>query len=73
MARKESLGEDIAVRAFSQWYARQGTSVATRDKDAGMLAEALWKLVKAKKLHIGRKGFVVKRGRGRLIVEARQK
>jgi hypothetical protein len=72
-ALRKSLGEDIAAKAFSQWYARQAASVATQDKNAGVIAEALWKLVKAKRVHIGRKGYVVKRGRGRLIVEARQK
>jgi hypothetical protein len=68
-ALRKSLGDDIAERAFSQWYARQRLSnVVVADKNASAIALTLWKLVEAKKLRIGRKGYVVKRGRGRLIV-----
>lgn len=69
-ALRKSLGDEIADRAFAQWYARQGMSnVVAADKNASAIALTLWKLVQTKKLRIGRKGYVVKRGRGRLIVE----
>jgi len=69
-ALRKSLGDDIAERAFAQWYARQSmANVTAADKNASAIALTLWKLVQAKKLRIGRRGYVIKRGRGRLIVE----
>ena len=69
-ALRKSLGDDIAEKAFAEWYAREGVSNALpADKNATTIADTLWKLVQAKKLRISRKGYLVKRGRGRLIVE----
>jgi hypothetical protein len=66
-ALKKSLGQDIAERAFSEWLVNQNTSPLS-DKNAGVIAGALWPLVQNKQLRIGRQGYFVKRGRGRLIV-----
>ena len=66
-ALKKSLGEEIAERAFSEWLSNQNTSQLS-DKNAGVIADTLWPLVLSKQLRIGRTGYFVKRGRGRLIV-----
>ncbi len=69
-ALRKSLGDEIAERAFAQWYAKQGKGNSRpADKNAKLIADALWKLVRTKNLRITRKGYTVKRGRKRLIVE----
>lgn len=69
-ALKKSLGDEIAERAFAEWYEKFGTSPeAPADKNATTIAEALRPLVKSNKLQIPRGGYVLRRGRGRVIVE----
>jgi hypothetical protein len=68
-ALKKSLGDEIAQRAFAEWLASSSASTSA-DKDAGLIADTLWPLVQSKQLHIGRSGYYVKRGRGRLVVAA---
>ena len=67
----KSVGEDIGERAFAEWLARQATveAVPARDRNAELIAESLWSLVQQGKLRIRRGGYVLKRGRGRLIIE----
>ncbi len=71
-ALRKSLGKAIADRAFAAWYQARGSSGAagSGDRDADTIAASLWKMVRAKKLRVSRRGYTVKRGRGRLIVEA---
>ncbi len=69
-ALRKSLGDTIADRAFTQWFrqktrARAGAPV---DQNAELIASTLLPLAKARKLRIGRGGYLVKRGRGRVIV-----
>ena len=69
-ALRKSLGTAIADRAFSQWLRRRvkaGPAVA-RDKNANLIADALGQLIKSSGLRIPRGGYVVTRGRGRVIV-----
>ncbi len=69
-ALRKSLGEDIAEKAFSEWYAKSGTTGGTAaDKNATLIAESLQPLVKSNRLRIPRGGYIVRRGRGRVIVE----
>lgn len=69
-ALRKSLGKDIANKAFAEWYAQQGTSMAVaEDKNAALIANALEPLIKSNKLRIPRGGYLVRRGRGRVIVE----
>lgn len=69
-ALRKSLGEDIATKAFSEWYATSGTSGGGgTDKNAALIAETLQPLVKSNRLRIPRGGYLVRRGRGRVIVE----
>jgi hypothetical protein len=67
-ALRKSLGDQIADRAFIEWLAGNGEVGSAEDKSAFTIAETLWPLVKSKQLRIGRSGYFVKRGRGRLIV-----
>lgn len=68
-ALRKSLGEDIANKAFAEWHATLVSKNGVQeDTNAELIASTLWPLVEAKKLMIPRKGYLVKRGRGRLVV-----
>jgi hypothetical protein len=71
-ALRKSLGDEIAEGAFAKWYARHGDTEQD-DKNANVIAEVLWDMIQKKKLRISRRGYVVKRGRQRLIVEAQRR
>ena len=69
-ALRKSLGEEIANRAFSEWLATSsGTPSAAADRNAVMIADVLSDLASDGKLTIPRGGYIVRRGRGRVIVE----
>jgi hypothetical protein len=68
-ALRKSLGEDIADKAFAQWYASAGSDGVAGDKNADLIVDALYPLIKSNKLRIPRGGYIVRRGRGRVIVE----
>lgn len=68
-ALRKSLGTEIADEAFARWLAEQpAKKVETEDANAAMIADALGKLVESKGLRIPKTGYMVKRGRGRVIV-----
>ena len=69
-ALRKSLGSAIADEAFSKWLA-QADDEPEADRNAGVIADTLWTLVQEGKLLIRRGGYIVRRGRGRVIVEAR--
>ena len=71
-ALRKSVGEDIGERAFAEWLSRPATARAS-DRNAELIAESLWSLVEQGKLAIRSGGYVVKRGRGRIIVEPAKK
>ena len=68
-ALRKSVGDRIAERAFAQWLAsaKNEPRVAV-DRNAEMIVGALEPLAKARKLRIPRGGYLVRRGRGRVIV-----
>jgi hypothetical protein len=69
-ALRKSLGEDIGTRAFSEWLSTQDNGAAEpNDKYARTITEALQPLIKSGKLRIPRGGYLLRRGRGRVIVE----
>ncbi len=68
-ALRKSLGDDIAEKAFAEWCASAGTDGVAGDKNADLITEALEPLVLSNKLRIPRGGYIVRRGRGRVIVE----
>ena len=68
-ALRKSVGEEIGTAAFAKWLAAQPTEPKIpTDKNAEQIAAALDPLVKTKKLRIPRGGYLVKRGRGRVVV-----
>lgn len=66
-ALRKSVGNEIAEEAFAKWLSSQRT-VAT-DKNAELIANTLWPLIEQRKLMIPRGGYLVRRGRGRIVVE----
>ncbi len=69
-ALRKSLGDTIANRAFAQWLRQKAGSKAAPpvDRNAQTIAGALESLAKSGKLRIPRGGYLVRRGRGRVIV-----
>ncbi len=67
-ALRRSIGPAIADKAFARWL-DQATEAPEVDKDAEIIRDALWSLIQEGKLFIRRGGYVVRRGRGRVIVE----
>ena len=67
---RKSLGPAIADEAFSKWLA-QANDEPEGDANAEVVADALWDLIQDGKLTIQRGGYIVRRGRKRVIVEAR--
>lgn len=69
VALRKSLGDKIADDAFSKWLSEQVESPEPEDKNALAIKEALENLVEKKNLHFPRGGYLIRRGRGRVIVE----
>ena len=67
-ALRKSIGSEIGERAFAEWLSSQPAGKKT-DKSAEMIVDALWPLVQQGRLAIPRGGYLVGRGRGRIIVE----
>jgi hypothetical protein len=68
-ALRKSIGEDIGLRAFSEWLSKQSTGVeGETDKNAERIKAALEPLIKSGRLTIPRGGYLVRRGRNRVIV-----
>ena len=69
-ALRKSLGDEIAERAFSEWRENHGSNGAgTADRNANTIVEALQPLIEDGKLRIPRGGYILRRGRGRVIIE----
>ena len=67
-ALRKSLGPAIADEAFTKWLDQQAEAPET-DGNAEIISNALWDLIQDGKVSIRRGGYVVRRGRGRVIVE----
>lgn len=69
-ALRKSLGDEIAEKAFREWFDRFGdtTPAPQVDKNAQVIVETLGELVNSGKLRIPRGGYHLARGRGRVIV-----
>lgn len=70
-ALRKSIGDKLGDEAFGKWLKKQNTAQGTvaEDKNAALIAESLIKLIDEKDLRIPRGGYLVTRGRGRVIVE----
>jgi hypothetical protein len=72
-ALRKSLGDDIAEKAFAEWFAQKATKVSaeTQHKTADAIADAVMGLIDSGKIKgLPRGGYVVKRGRDRVVVES---
>ncbi len=68
-ALRKSLGDKIADKAFAEWLTSQPEAVEEVDKNAELIAEVLVDQINQGKLRIPRGGYLVRRGRGRVVVE----
>lgn len=69
-ALRKSVGPAIADEAFSKWL-DQAVVAPETDENTEIISNALWDLIQEGHLSIRRGGYVVRRGRGRVIVEPR--
>ena len=69
-ALRKSVGDEIGERTFATWLASQGTVDRKEDGNAATIIDTLWPLVEDGALAIPRGGYLLRRGRGRIIVEA---
>ncbi len=69
-ALRKSVGEDIGDKAFMDWLRQKPAGkLAPEDKNATLIADTLIPLIEKNELQIPRGGYLVRRGRGRVIVE----
>ena len=67
-ALRKTLGDDdIAREAFAKWLEKYGASAG--DKHAAALAVMVLRAIQSEGLQLPRGGYIVRRGRGRVIVE----
>ena len=66
-ALRKSLGNQIADKAFKEWLKQQAKQVPTERADpvVNKLLAALKGLEKDRSINLGRKGYVIKRAKGR--------
>ena len=67
-ALRKSVGPAIADEAFTKWLGQPADEPET-DENAKVMSNALWGLIEEGRLSIRRGGYIVRRGRGRVIVE----
>ncbi len=70
-ALRKSIGDDIGDAAFMEWYRTQPSTKKAEpvDKTAETIADAVMKLIESGKIKgLPRGGYVVRRGRGRVVV-----
>ncbi len=68
-ALRKSVGPDIGERAFAQWLKGVNVEKAPAvDKTSAQIAEAIEAALGRKGLSIPREGYLITRGRGRVIV-----
>ena len=68
-ALRKSVGPDIGERAFAQWLKGVNAKKDTAgDKTSAQIAEAIQSALGRKGLTIPRGGYLITRGRGRVIV-----
>ena len=69
-ALRKSIGEDVGDKAFLEWLRKKpAVTIELEDKNAVLIADTLIPLIQNNKLQIPRGGYLVRRGRGRVIVE----
>ena len=71
-ALRKSVGTEIGEQAFAAWLASQPTAAATADANAALIVDTLWPLVQQGALAIPRGGYLLRRGRGRVVIASAQ-
>lgn len=68
---RKSVGSKLGDDTFAKWFRKKEAAQGNvpEDRNAALIAETLIKLIEEKKLRIPRGGYLVTRGRGRVIVE----
>ena len=66
---RKSVGDEIGAQAFAAWLSSQQAAGTTADANAAVIVDTLWPLVQQGTLSIPRGGYLLRRGRGRIIVE----
>ena len=71
-ALRKSVGDTLGEQTFGKWLEKRQSKLATEptDKNAEMIADNIMGLVNSKGLRLPRGGYLITRGRGRVIVEA---
>jgi hypothetical protein len=71
-ALRKSVGDTLGEATFAKWLEKRQSSSATEptDKNAEMIAERIMGLIESKGIRLPRGGYLITRGRGRVIVEA---
>ncbi len=69
-ALRKSVGPAIGERAFVKWLKKTNSEKNTQgDRNADLIAEAVHRVLKEKRLSIPRGGYLVRRVRGWVLVE----
>jgi hypothetical protein len=70
-ALRKSVGDTLGQQTFAKWLEKRAkkTTSDPGDKNADLISNTLMELVNEKGLRIPRGGYLVTRGRGRVIVE----
>ena len=68
-APHKSIGAEIGDRAFLEWLSTRSAGSEKENPNAGTIIDTLWPLVEEGRLAIPRGGYLLRRGRGRIIVE----
>ena len=68
-ALRKSVGEEVGERAFAAWLESQGVADEKADGNAALVVDTLWPLIEQGRLAIPRGGYLLRRGRGRIVVE----
>ncbi len=69
-ALRKSVGPQIANNAFTEWV--RANAGGQDDRNIEVLSDAIEAAIKQHKLTFPRGGYLVRRGRGRVIVEPAQ-
>ena len=68
-ALRKSIGEELGDQAFMDWLRKKTVIMAQpEDRNAALIADTLIPLIEQNKLRIPRGGYLILRGRGRVIV-----
>jgi len=70
-ALRKSVGDTLGEQTFAKWLEKRAkkTTIDPGDKNADLISDTIMALINEKGLRIPRGGYIVTRGRGRIIIE----